>query len=98
MKIGIDARLYGTKHGGIGRYTAELIKNLEISDAENDYCVFLAARNFAEYQPKNPRFRKVRADFKVYGIFEQLLYPFLLYKYNFDLMHFPHFNVPLLYG
>ncbi|MFA5021287.1 MAG: glycosyltransferase family 1 protein [Patescibacteria group bacterium] len=98
MRIGIDARLYGTKHGGIGRYTAELIKNLEKIDAANDYYVFLAKNNWDEYAPQNPRFKKVSADFKVYGIFEQLLYPALLYHYNLDLVHFTHFNVPMLYA
>jgi hypothetical protein len=29
MRIGIDARLFGTRHGGIGRYSEQLIKNLE---------------------------------------------------------------------
>ena len=97
MKIGIDASLYGTKHGGIGRYTAELIKNLEKVDTKNDYFIFLAHDNFDDYQPQNPRFKKASADFKVYGVFEQLLYPFLLYYYNLDLAHFTHFNVPILY-
>jgi len=95
--IGIDARLYGTKHGGIGRYTAELIKNIEVKDKANQYFIFLAKDNFNEYQPQNPNFKKVSADFKVYGIFEQLLYPFLLYRYNLNLMHFTHFNAPILY-
>lgn len=98
MRIGIDARLYGTKHGGIGRYTQELIKNLEINDQINDYFIFLTADNFDDYQPQNPKFKKVRADFKVYGIFEQLLFPILLYKYNLKLVHFTHFNVPFLYA
>jgi len=98
MRIGIDARLYGTKHSGIGRYTAEVIKNLESQDQANKYFIFLAKDNFDDYQPKNPNFKKVSADFKVYGIFEQLLYPFLLYKYNLDLAYFTHFNAPILYG
>lgn len=97
MKIGIDARLYGTKHGGIGRYAQELIKNLERLDSQNQYFVFLSADNFLDYEPAAKNFRKVRADFKVYGFFEQLLFPILLYKYNLDLVHFTHFNAPLLY-
>lgn len=98
MRIGIDARLYGAKHGGIGRYAAELIKNLEQQDRKNDYFIFLARDNFDDYIPRNPNFKKISADFKVYGVFEQLLYPFLLYRHNLDLMHFTHFNAPILYG
>ncbi|MFA6526736.1 MAG: glycosyltransferase family 1 protein [Candidatus Buchananbacteria bacterium] len=97
-RIGIDARLFGTKHGGIGRYTVELIKNLELQDKSNKYFIFFAKDNFDEYSPSIDNFKKVHADFKVYGVFEQLLYPFLLYKYNLDLMHFAHFNAPILYG
>ena len=97
MKIGIDARLYGAKHGGIGRYTAELIRNLEWLDSSNRYFIFLAGDNFDDYSPQNSNFRKISADFKVYGIFEQLLYPFLLYGYGLDLMYFAHFNAPILY-
>ncbi len=98
MRIGIDTRLYGTKHAGLGRYIQELIKNLELSDQTNEYFIFLAANNFDDYQPQNSRFKKIRADYKVYGLFEQLLFPFQLYKYNLQLVHFPHFNVPLLYA
>lgn len=98
MKIGIDARLYGTKHGGIGRYTAELIKNLEQADTTNDYVVFLSRQGFEDYRPQNKKFKKVRANYKVYGIFEQLLFPFQLYAANLDLIHFTHFNAPILYA
>ena len=28
MKIGIDARLYGTEHTGLGRYVTKLVDNL----------------------------------------------------------------------
>jgi len=98
MRLGIDARLYGTKHGGIGRYTEKLIENLQQIDQKNDYYIFLAGDNFSGFQPQYPNFHKVSADFKVYGIFEQLLYPYLLYKYKLDLVHFPHFNAPIMYS
>ena len=35
MKIGLDARLYGSQHGGIGRYTENLIKQLELQTDQN---------------------------------------------------------------
>jgi len=97
MKIGIDARLYGTKHSGIGRYTAEIIKNLEKLDQKNDYYVFLSHDGMTDYQPQNPKFKKISADFKVYGWQEQLLFPFMLADYQLDLMYFTHFNVPIFY-
>ncbi|MFA6594546.1 MAG: glycosyltransferase family 1 protein [Candidatus Buchananbacteria bacterium] len=97
MKILIDARLYGTKHAGIGRYTQELIKNLEVADTQNKYVILLQRQNYDEYRPRNPNFKKYRADFRVYGFFEQILLPFLIYSHRPDLVHFTHFNVPLFF-
>ncbi len=97
MKIGIDARLYGPQSRGIGRYVEKLIKNLEIIDKTNEYFIFLDRDSYDLYQPSNPNFKKVSADFRVYGWQEQVLFPFLILKNSIDLMHFPHFNVPLLY-
>lgn len=97
MRIGIDARFYGSIGKGLGRYTSELIAHLEKIDARNEYVVFLRASNFDEYAPKNPRFTKVLAEFPWYGWREQVLYPLWLRKFGLDLMHFPHFNVPFLY-
>ena len=98
MKIGIDARLFGTKHSGIGRYAQELIKTLEKLDQQNEYYVFLAGDNFDEYQPSSKNFHKVRADFRAYSLSEQVLFPLLLNKYKLDFVHFTHFNVPIFYG
>jgi glycosyltransferase involved in cell wall biosynthesis len=98
MKIGIDARLFGTNHGGIGRYSENLIKQLEKIDNNNQYFVFLQKNNFDEYQPKNKNFQKVLADFKAYSLSEQLAFPYLLYKYKLDLVHFTHFNAPIFYS
>jgi len=97
MKIGIDARLYGTNHAGIGRYTEQVIKNLEEIDSQNQYFIFLQQDGYDAYRPKNPNFKKVLADFKVYGFGEQLLYPLLLKSHKFDFVHFTHFNAPLFY-
>lgn len=97
MRIGIDARFYGAIGKGLGRYTSELISHLEELDTEHDYLVFLRRANFDEYVPKNPRFRKVLAEFPWYTAREQVLYPLWLKKFGLDLMHFPHFNAPFLY-
>ena len=97
MRIGIDARFFGLMGKGLGRYTQKLIEHLETIDNENQYVVFLRKENFDEYQPYNKNFTKVLADYQWYSFSEQIFYPRLLRKYKFDLMHFPHFNVPLMY-
>ncbi|MFC1644586.1 glycosyltransferase family 4 protein [Patescibacteria group bacterium] len=101
-RIGIDARFYGSLGKGLGRYTQKLIEKLEIIENENpqserEYFIFLRKANFDEYQPKNDNFHKVLADYRWYTFSEQLNMPRLLNKYNLDLVHFPHFNVPIFY-
>ncbi|MDD5084279.1 MAG: glycosyltransferase family 1 protein [Candidatus Moranbacteria bacterium] len=97
MTIGIDARFYGSLGKGLGRYTQKLIEHLELIDTKNRYIVFLRRENFDEYQPANKNFTKVLADYQWYSFSEQLLFPLLLLRFRCDMMHFPHFNVPVLY-
>ena len=97
MKIGIDARFFGSIGKGLGRYTQKLIENLEKIDNENQYVVFLRKENFDEYQPRNKKFQKVLANYQWYTFSEQIKMPLLLNKFNIDLVHFPHFNVPFFY-
>ena len=96
MKILIDARLFGPSHTGNGRYTKELIENLAKIDSENNYVILLRKETFDKINlPSN--FTKVLADFKHYSFEEQFKLPFLILKYKPNLVHFPHFNVPLFY-
>jgi len=98
MNIGIDARFFGPKDKGYGRYTKQLIGNLEKADRENQYFVFLRKNSWEEYKPENPNFKKVLADYKWYGWKEQIFLPIQLKKHKLDLVHFTHFNVPILYS
>jgi glycosyltransferase involved in cell wall biosynthesis len=97
MRIGIDARFYGIIGAGIGRYLAKLIEQLEEIDEQNEYFIFLRQENFDEYKPSKINFKKVLAPYPWYSLKEQIFFPFLLYKYKLDLVHFPHFNVPIFY-
>ena len=97
MKIGIDARFYGPIGKGLGRYTQKLLEQLEKIDTENHYVVFLRKENFAAYVPQNNNFSKVLADYRWYSFAEQIFFPWLLFRYGLDIVHFPHFNVPILY-
>ncbi|GMR19256.1 MAG: glycosyltransferase family 1 protein [Patescibacteria group bacterium] len=97
MKIGIDARFLGPQGTGIGRYTQELVQNLESIDRKNSYLIFLRKENFNLYYPRNKNFRKVRADVRWYSLKEQLVLPAIFGKEKLDLLHTPHFNVPIFY-
>lgn len=95
MKIGIDARFYGPKQKGLGRYVQKLVDNLEKTDSDNQYFIFLRRANWSDYQPTNPNFQKVLADYRWYGLGEQILMPWKIRRAGLDLIHFPHFNVPI---
>ncbi len=95
MKIGIDARFYGPKQKGLGRYVQKLVDNLEKVDLNNQYIIFLRKENWSEYQPTNSNFKKVLADYRWYSLKEQLMMPFKIWQAKVDLMHFPHFNLPI---
>ncbi len=94
MKIVIDARMFGVKHAGIGRYVENLIKQLLIVDSSNDYTLIVRKE---DHEKIKNNVKIVIADARHYSVKEQLLIPSLLAKENPDLVHFPHFNVPLLY-
>ncbi|KKT35835.1 MAG: mannosyltransferase B-like protein [Parcubacteria group bacterium GW2011_GWA2_44_12] len=97
MKIGIDARLYGPKHRGIGRYIFKLIENLEQLDWGNQYTIFLEQENFDDYSPSNENFTKALLPYRWYSIKEQIFLARELRKHNLDFVHFPNFNVPFFF-
>ncbi len=100
QRIGIDARLFGPRQKGLGRYAQKLVEYLEEVDggsSEREYFIFLRKDNLDLYHPQHSNFHKVEAEFAWYGFKEQLIYPFFLRRFKLDLMHFTHFNVPLFY-
>jgi len=97
MRIGIDARFYGPSGKGLGRYGQKLIEGLEELDQENDYFIFLSKENFAFYQPENSKFCKILCSCPCYSWQEQIFFSFQLKKFNLDLVHFLHFNMPIFY-
>jgi glycosyltransferase involved in cell wall biosynthesis len=94
-KIGIDARFYGPLGKGLGRYVQEVVDGVIKIDVENEYVIFLSRENFNEFLPANERVRKVLAPCRWYSLAEQIIFPWLIWREKIDLMHFPHFNVPI---
>ena len=95
-RIGIDARFYGPLGKGLGRYTQEIVDNVINIDQENEYIIFLCRENFDEFVCDGQRVKKVLADVRWYTFKEQVVMPFLILKQRLDLIHYPHFNVPIL--
>jgi hypothetical protein len=96
MKIGIDARMYGIEHAGIGRYVENLVIELTGQNPKTEFVLFLRKSQYKQLSfGKNVK--KVLAEFRHYTLTEQIEFPRLLKNSPVDLMHFPHFNVPILY-
>lgn len=114
MRIGIDCRMYGLKHAGIGRYVMNLVENLMLLDRENEYLLF--CRNDGKQELENLKFKIensleivhpasgenlkwkiILSEFSHYSLSEQILFPSIIHKEKIDLMHFPHFNIPIMY-
>ncbi|EKD53159.1 MAG: mannosyltransferase B-like protein, partial [uncultured bacterium] len=96
MRIGIDARLYGLEHAGLGRYVMKLVENVLSSDKKNDYVLFLRSKYQNEFEG-NKNVKTVVCNVPIYGLAEQVILPFFFAKENLDLLHVPHFNAPLFY-
>lgn len=105
LRIGIDCRLAGLDHGGIGRYIQNILTELltEHSNRVHFVLYFYDQKQFSkvkQYLPKKKLefvdivFAKVRH----YSLVEQLRMPNFFYSANLDLLHVPHFNLPLFYS
>ncbi len=101
MKIGIDCRFFNSNFTGIGRYTHELIKNfIRINDetgGKHEFVLFFNNPEYNTYSTQNPKVKKVLAAAPHYSLKEQTHFRRILNKENCDIVHFPHFNVPILY-
>lgn len=102
MKILIDARFYGLENAGIGRYVINLIKELGVLNTDNTYILLLRKKtaeffNNSSEIPDKLHFKVVTVEIPHYSLKEQLLLPLIIIGQKPDLVHFPHFNIPVLY-
>jgi glycosyltransferase involved in cell wall biosynthesis len=98
--IVIDARLYGPKHTGIGRYTKNLLIALCHHPEFNKYrFTLIVYKNLIEEIKKDlgDNYKYIPTNIHHYSISEQLFLPFILYALKPDIVHFTHFNKPIFY-
>lgn len=87
LKIAVDARMI--KMSGIGTYIQNLMKN---------GCYDIALGNENEIKEFDENIKTINFDSKIYGIKEQFKFPYKkLKKENIDILHVPHYNVPIFY-
>lgn len=81
---------------GIGRYISELSHEILKQDKRNQYVLFFnQADKSADYGIYGHKI--VITGIPHYSFSEQLKLPGILKKERLDLVHFPHFNVPIFY-
>ncbi len=101
QNIGVDCRLAGIQHAGIGRYIENLVKRLPISNTSYHWTFFFF--NNAQAQQvlgeliTHTRVKVVISPIDRYSLAEQFQLPRIFQKEKLDLLHVPHFNVPLFY-
>jgi len=98
-RIGIDCRMMGKAQAtGIGNYIQQVVSRIIELDKENEYFLFFKPENFDLLQNLPPNATKIISNCHWYSLCEQVKFCAQLYKYNLDLVHFPQFNVPILYN
>lgn len=96
MRIGIDARLFGLEHAGLGRYVTRLVEDILKIDKKNEYVLFLKSKYSEKFKNKK-KITIVTTNIPIYSVAEQTVLPIIFAKEKLDLLHVPHFNAPLLY-
>jgi len=97
MKILFDARLYGPENTGLGRYVMNLVDNLAKIDRRNSYTILLRKKYFDRLNFP-AKWKKVLADYRHYSLAEQINLPKTISQTKPNIVHFPHFNVPIFYS
>ncbi len=97
MRIAIDARMMGPETTrGIGRYIEELIAAMLAIAPEHRYVLVtrIPDHRFANH----PSVETVVVHIPWYGLREQIEMPQIFAKLHSDVLHIPHWNVPILVG
>jgi len=100
MRIGIDCRMFGLKFTGIGRCAYELVQHIiatnEKLEKPHDIILFFNKNEYHEF-PETKNVKKILVNAQHYSLKEQTKFAWMLYKEKLDVVHFPHFNIPLFY-
>jgi len=102
-KIVIDARFLATHHGGLARYSKELVKTLVTMETGVNWKII--ARDNEEFPPDlKAAVDKAKDQIEVigtpiahYSLSEQTEFLKLLNEFDADLVHFTNFNHPVRY-
>jgi glycosyltransferase involved in cell wall biosynthesis len=92
MKIAFDLRRIGNP--GIGRYMKCLAESITAQAPEHEYLLILPPQS--EHLVHAPNAQKLCIGLKYYSFREQVELPRILSRHKVDLLHSPHFLLPLV--
>jgi len=94
MKIAIDVRKW--RDYGIGTYVRNLVRHLARLDHETTYFLFCHSNDAPVLRDLAANFVPVVDDSAGYGLSEHITIPFKLRRLGVDLLHAPHYVLPIL--
>lgn len=94
LRVGLDLRLYGHKDSGLGRYGQHVLESLLTLGDHISVAAIVSNENVAA-ELASRGVRIIVAPARPYTWREQRVLPQVIRELGVDLMHFPHFNVPL---
>lgn len=101
ITIGIDCRLSGPTHAGIGRYIENLLLHLPYDDPQWQWVLFFydqsqVPQTAAFIEALNQGWIQiVITPIRHYSLAEQLKLPAIFGRHHLDILHVPHFNLPI---
>lgn len=107
-RLGIDCRLAGSEHAGIGRYCENLIReSIKINQEKDLFHLVLFFRNLnqakevlgEDFYKKCKKYHLTikLVNIRHYSLKEQFCLPKIYRRAKLDLLHVPHFNIPIFY-
>jgi glycosyltransferase involved in cell wall biosynthesis len=94
MKIAFDLRRI--RNPGIGRYMKCLTEAVIADAPEHEYLLILPPGDEALIQTQQAGVEKISPSLKYYSLREQVELPRILRRHKADLLHSPHFLLPLI--
>lgn len=93
-KIVICSREWGSS---TGRYARKLVEHLQDIDKKNNYTVLMPEKDYKEWTPTSPNFKKMICSYENYSVGEQTGLKKMLDDLRPDLVHFTMTQQPIFY-
>lgn len=97
-RIGIDCRFWGISHAGLGRYTRELVLEVvRMCSKDIQFTLFFRGDEWRKDKQALSKCQIIETNVPHYSVYkEQFELKNIIEREHLDLMHFTHFNVPVL--